>query len=92
MVSSSNAVIFLSRLLPRVDSSLTSQGRRLAMLELVVLTVGAFFRTARFGVVPSYGSVTMHYESALIGLTGSFGFALLVVETERWNIVSRRRV
>lgn len=55
--------------------SLTCRVRRLAMLEYVVLAVGAFFQTVCCGVEPRYDSVDMRNESDCIGVIGPFGFA-----------------
>lgn len=48
----------------------TSLVRRLAILKLVVFTIGAFFQTVCDGVVPKYVSARLWFESDGIGMTG----------------------
>lgn len=55
------------------DMSLRTRVGCLAMLKIVVLTIGAFFRTVRFVVVPRYPSARIQYESDRIGVIGLSG-------------------
>lgn len=50
-----------------------SQVRRFAMLEFVVLTIGAFFWTVCYGFVKRYGSARMRYESDRTDVIGPLG-------------------
>lgn len=43
----------------------------MAMLEFTVLTICAFFSTARFGAVPGYASERMRYNNDFLGVVGS---------------------
>lgn len=54
-------------------TSLTSQVRRLAILENVVLMIGVFFKLFCDGLVPRYATATMQHESDWIGMTGQLG-------------------
>lgn len=40
------------------------------MLELVVLTIGTFFRKVRYGLIPRYESAMKQYKSDRIGMIG----------------------
>lgn len=52
---------------------MTSLVLHLARSDFVVLTIGAFFPTAHFGVVPRCGNTRMRYENDRTGVTTSFG-------------------
>lgn len=64
---------YFLELLARDYSSLTGCVRRLAILELTTLTMGAFFGTAHFGAVLRYASAMMRYESDHIDVVSPLG-------------------
>lgn len=64
----------------------------LTTLELADLTIGAFFRTYCYCVVPRYDSVRMRYESDRIGRDWSVGFSMLDVSAQRWTVPADGRV
>lgn len=55
------------------DTSLTRRARGLTMLEFVVLSIGAFFQSARYSVVLRYASVMRWYATDRIDVIGSLG-------------------
>lgn len=54
-------------------TSLTPRVRRLIVLKFVFLTIGAFFWTARHGLVPRYASAMMRYGSGQVDVIGQLG-------------------
>lgn len=79
-------LLFFLELLARDDQSLTSRVHRLAMLEFIVLMVGALFRTVCHGVIPMHGTAWMRYESDRISVIGLLGlcFWKLALRVERF--------
>lgn len=64
---------YLPCLSARNDTSLTSRVYGLAMLNCVVLTVGASFLTPCFSAVPRYGSARTQQTSDRTDMTGRSG-------------------
>lgn len=64
---------YFSWLCAKNDTKLTSSVHRLAILEFVVLKIGAFFRAVRYAVVTRYGNVRMRHMSDRMGAIGSLG-------------------
>lgn len=61
---------YFSGALATNHTSLTSWVCRIAMLKLVLLTIGAFHQTVCHGVVPRYASARMRYNIDRLGMIG----------------------
>lgn len=78
----------------RGESSLTSRVGHLAMLECVILTIDAFFRTVCFGVVPRSDNARLRYKSDHIGEMPPFGLSCwtLALSVELYRLMKEHDV
>lgn len=59
--------------------SVTSRMRKLKILEFVISTIVAFFRTVCYDVMPKSSSLKMWYDGHCEGMTGRLGFCFCML-------------